>query len=746
MKCKHGVCRVGIVFTYRSVGKFFIFFLLVFGLAPGTVFSLPQFRSRLSDPALQNKIDSLLARLTLDEKITLLHANAKFISGGVARLAVPELHYTDGPTGIREELERHSWNSARLTSDSAIFFPTGTALAATWNPQRAMACGIALGEEARARNKDILLAPSINLIRTPLNGRNFEFLSEDPLLTARMSVAFIQGVQSRDVAACVKHFALNNQEQNRCVVDVALDERALRELYLPAFKASVLEGGAYTVMAAYNKYRDAWCAENKFLLNDILKGEWAFQGAVVSDWSGTHSTVEAALNGLDIEMGTERPYEDYYFAQPLLEAVRKKLVPESVINDKVRRVLRVLFACKAMEQTNRIRGEINTPQHSQTAYDLAAESVVLLQNRGRLLPLSMKKIHRLAVIGDNAVARHSCGGFGAGVKAKYEITPLAGLQQKVGKKIDVRFYQGYEKKSSLQYRPYGLVRVQDVQSDTLLRKKAAAAAAAADAAVVFVGLNHDYDTEALDREDLKLPYQQDELVRAVTAANANTVVVIIAGSPVDVNELQANAPAILWGWLNGSEGGHALADILFGDVAPSGKLPFTIPKYLTDSPPHYLKAYPGDAQVQYQEGILLGYRWFATKNIEPAFCFGHGLSYTDFDYTAMKTEKKIYHRGENVRISLTVKNNGPCAAAETVQLYVHVPASAVLRSKIALAAFRKVMLQPGETADLALEIKTDDLAYYDTQKKAWVVETGAYELLAGSSSCDVRQTTGIILQ
>ncbi|MBN2011675.1 glycoside hydrolase family 3 C-terminal domain-containing protein [candidate division KSB1 bacterium] len=700
----------------------------------------------LVSPVIEHKIDSLLHELTLEEKIALLHANAKFSSAGVARLGIPELKYTDGPYGIREEMKRHSWQPARITTDSATYFPTGTALAATWNPELAYLYGAALGSEARARRKDVLLGPAINLIRMPLNGRNFEFLSEDPYLNARLSVAYINGVQCQDVAACVKHFVLNNQERHRSEINVTLDERALRELYLPPFKAAVIEGHVYTVMTAYNKFQNAWCSENIFLLNEILKKEWGFQGFVVSDWAGTHSTYEAALAGLDVEMGTEREYDSNYFARPLLAAVETGRIDPAIIDDKARRVLRVMFACKTTDTDKRSYGARNTPGHSKTVYDVAAESIVLLKNTGGLLPLRAEHVQKIAVIGDNAVRKHASGGFGAGVKAKYEITPLAALKQKLGDIVHIEFTQGYRKQSAIHFRQ-GIQRETNDNPDIFLINKAAEVAASVDVALVFVGLNHDYDTEALDRENLILPYEQDRLVKTVAAANPKTVVIIIAGSPVDVNEINRSAPAVIWGWLNGSEAGKAITDVLFGDINPSGKMPFTLPVDLEHSPAHALDTYPGQHMcVEYKEGILVGYRWYETKKIEPAYCFGYGLSYTSFHYLNCETDKQLYHIGDTIQVKIQLQNTGDLTGAETVQLYVHKPESSVLRPAKELKAFQKIMLQPGETNAVTLWLSASDLAFWDVTTNNWKLEPGEYKLMLGSSSMDIRFSKDIIIE
>jgi len=687
------------------------------------------------------KIDSIVSVLTLEEKIAMLSGNTIFSSAGIERLGIPDLHYTDGPFGIREEVKKNSFQSLGLTTDSATFFPTGSALAATWNPELSFKYGIALGEEARARGKNILLGPAVNIARTPLCGRTFEYLSEDPLLNVKLTVNYIKGVQSCGVAACVKHYAANNQETKRGSVSVMMDERALREIYLPAFKAAVEQANVYTVMAAYNKFRGNYCSENDYLLNKILKGEWGFKGAVMSDWGGTHSTVKAALNGLDIEMGS---FRKVYFTKALLDSVLNGAVPVKIIDDKVRRILRVMLFCKKNTSLHP-NNVVTTPEHGRITYEVASQSIVLLKNPENLLPLDIHKIKKIAIIGDNAIHKHASGGFGAGVKAKYEITPLAGLEAKLGNKASIQFAQGYKPKFSPERRK-GYGRQPDNQPDTSLIQEAVEIARTSDIAIIFAGTNHDIETEAIDRADLKLPFGQDELIKAIAAVNPKTIVVLVAAAPVDLNNTVRSASAILWSWFNGSEGGNALADVLFGDVNPSGKLPFTFPASLDDSPAHALKAFPGDSTVNYTEGILVGYRWFDTKNIKPLFCFGHGLSYTNFSYSAIKTNKKKYKNDETIEISLNVKNIGAKPGLETIQLYVSTLNPNVLKPAKELKAFKKVLIAEGQETEVKMEINVNDLAYFDEKLMKWVVEPGKYKLLAGSSSQDIRASSNISIK
>ncbi|MBN2104154.1 glycoside hydrolase family 3 C-terminal domain-containing protein [bacterium] len=690
------------------------------------------------DPVLA-RADSMLQLLTLEEKIALLHGNAKFSSTGVPRMGIPELKSADGPTGVREEMDRHSWEPLNLPTDSATFFPAGPSLAATWNRKLARHYGEVLGEETRARGKDMLLGPSVNIIRTPISGRNFEFFTEDPYLNTEIAVEYIRGLQSRDVAACIKHYVANNQEFMRWRIDVLMNERTLREIYLPVYKAAVREAGVLAFMGAYNKLRGWYICENDYLLNKVLKEEWGFKGIVISDWGATHSTVRAIMNGLDIEMGTRGDYKDYYFADPLINAVNTGKVPVSVIDDHARRVLYVMMRCKTMND-DRYQGSLATPAHFQTAYNVAAEAIVLLKNDRNVLPMDPQKIKTLAVLGENAIHYHANEGFGAGVKAKYEITPLEGLQKRWGHQMDIRFAQGYcEKYDQIDTGHRWKLRVPNQSADSSLISEAVEVAKISDAVIIFGGSNRSIETEAIDRRDMELPFGQVELIKAVAAVNPNTVVVMIASAPYDLSSIEPVMSALVWGWFNGSESGTAMADVLFGKVNPSGKLPFTMPFQLTDSPAHALDTYPGeDFTVYYKEGILVGYRWFDTKEIDPLYCFGYGLSYTDFSYTSVKTDKKSYRCDDTIQVSCNIKNSGTRAGAEIVQVYMHDVETSVKRPVKELKGFEKIELNPEETGSVCIHIDVQDFAYYDDYQRAWIVEPGDFELLVGASSRDIR--------
>ncbi len=698
-----------------------------------------------AEQATEAKINSVIKQLTLQEKIAMLHASGVFSAAGNKRLGIPDLMTDDGPLGVREAV-KEGWGSANLTTDSATFFPNGSALAATWNPELAYRFGHDMGEEARARNITVMLAPAFNICRMPLCGRTYEYYSEDPFLNSRLAVQSVEGLQSQHVAACVKHFAVNNQEIERDRVSVNIDERALREIYLPAFKAAITEGNAWTIMSAYNKLRGTYCSENDYLLNTILKGEWKFKGAVISDWGGVHSTVAAANHGMDLEMGSPPPYNTYYFADKLLDSVKAGKVSEKTIDEKVHRILWVMYHTTMSD--NLPAGSINTPAHSKTAYDIAAESIVLLKNDKNLLPLNTSAIKSIAVIGDNATRTFHLGGFGAGVKARYEVTALAGLQNRLGKTIDIKYAQGY----TGDYKAFGMVNSPSHGPDSALIAQAVATAKSTDMAILFIGGNRDFESESRDRKDFGLPFGEQVLVDAVTAANPNTIVVVVGGAPYDIGQIKKNNSTIVWSWYNGSENGNALADVLTGKINPSGKMPFTFPAQLQDSPAfafdtHDLAAYPGNKlTVDYKEGILVGYRWFDTKKIEPLYCFGYGLSYTDYKYSDLVTSKKSYTANETITATLKVANTGKYAGKETVQLYVSKTGSLVDRADKELKAFKKVEIAAGQTATVTLNIPVKDLAYYDVKTSKWVVEPGKYKLLAGTSSRNIEQDGEITVQ
>jgi beta-glucosidase len=666
------------------------------------------------------RVNDLLARLTLDEKISLIHAGSKFSTPPIPRLGIPERWMSDGPMGVREDFSRDSWNVAGHTGDFSTAMPAGICLASTWDPGLAHEEGQAIGQEARARGKDIMLGPAVNIYRTPLCGRNFEYFGEDPYLAGRTAVGYIQGEQSEDVSSCVKHFALNNQEFERGSIDVEVDERALREIYLPAFRAAVQEAGVWSVMGAYNQFRGQHCCENDYLLNQVLKGEWGFKGLVMSDWGGAHDTHECALNGLDLEMGSSQDYDDYYLAQPYEDALKRGDLPMDGLDDKVRRNLRVMFATHVFD-SDRATGSLNTPAHQAVSRRVAEEGIVLLKNNG-ILPLDTSRIKTIAVIGDNAIRQQCHAGGSSQIKAFYEVTPFQGLVKRAGDDVNIIFSQGYT-----------------TNGDPALAERAVAAAKMADVVIYVGGLNKmpGGDCEGRDRKDFKLPYGQDELIQKIEAANKKTVVVLL-GTPAEMDAWAGRAAAVLQAWYPGMEGGNALAEILFGDVNPSGKLPCTIPKRLEDSPAHALRAYPGDdGVVTYSEGLLVGYRWFDTKKIEPQFPFGFGLSYTTFKYSDLKL---VPGSGTNdlVEAQFSLENTGDRPGAEVAELYVHEDRPHLTRPEKELKGFKRVYLQPGEKQTVTIPLGQTAFSYYDPAQKSWVAQKDAFKILVGSASQDIR--------
>ena len=628
---------------------------------------------------LEKRVEDALSRMTLEEKVGLLHAQSKFSSAGVPRLGIPEVWCTDGPHGIRPEVLWDEWDQAGWTNDSCTAFPALTCLAATWNPEMSALYGKSIGEEARYRDKDVLLGPGVNIYRTPLNGRNFEYMGEDPFLSARMVVPYVQGVQQNGVAACVKHFAVNNQELRRHEVDVVVDDRALHEIYLPAFKAAVQEGGAWAIMGAYNKYKGEHCCHNQYLLNDILKRDWAFDGVVISDWGGVHDTREAIFKGLDMEFGTwtdglnwgaTNAYGNYYLANPYLELLRRGEVGTGELDDKARRVLRLIF--RTAMNSRKPFGSLCSPEHNAAARRIAGEGMVLLKNDGWVLPVDLSKTKKLLVVGENAVKMMTVGGGSSSLKVKHECTPLEGIRAAVGDKAEVLYERGYVGDVTGDYN--GVVTGQDLsegRSGAQLLADAIAAARKVDAVVFIGGLNKGdhQDSEGADRLQLGLPYGQDAVIGALAEANPNLAVAIVSGNAVAMPWID-RVPAVLEVWYSGSEAGNALADVLFGAVNPSGKLPFTFPVRLEDCSAHSAGEYPGDGQVVYRDGIFVGYRWIEKERIEPLFAFGHGLSYTTFDIANVQADRTSLATTGRLRVSADVTNTGGRAGAEVVQLYI----------------------------------------------------------------------------
>ena len=698
---------------------------------------------------IEKRVEDALSRMTLEEKVAILHAQSKFSSAGVPRLGIPEVWCTDGPHGIRPEVLWDEWDQAGWTNDSCTAFPALTCLAATWNPEMSALYGKSIGEEARYREKDILLGPGVNIYRTPLNGRNFEYMGEDPYLSSRMVVPYIEEVQKNGVAACVKHFALNNQEAHRYGIDVEVDDRALNEIYLPAFKAAVQEGGAWAVMGAYNKYKGEHCCHNRYLLNDILKRDWAFDGVVVSDWGGTHDTKQAAENGLDMEFGSwtdglswgaSNAYDNYYLAAPYLDMLRKGEASTATLDDKARRVLRLIF--RTAMNTRKPFGSLNSPEHLAAARRIAGEGMVLLKNEGGVLPIDLGRAKTIAVVGENAIKMMTVGGGSSSLKVRHEYTPLEGIRAAAAGKAEVIYERGYVGDVTGDYN--GVKTGQDLsesRSEAQLIADAAAAARKADAVIFVGGLNksNHQDCEGDDRLQYGLPYAQDKVIGALAEANPNLAVVIVSGNAVAMPWID-RVPAVLEAWFSGSEAGNALADVVFGAVNPSGKLPFTFPVRLEDNGAHALGEYPGSDKVKYNESIFVGYRWHDKEQLKPLFAFGHGLSYTAFAVGNVKADRTTLAPNGSIRISADVTNTGDRAGAEVVQLYIGDEQSSLPRPVKELKGFQKVSLNPGQTRTVTFEITSGMLQYYDDAKGAWVAEPGAFTAYVGAASDDIRGT------
>ena len=718
---------------------------------------------------LEERVEDALSRMTVEEKVALTHAQSKFSSAGVPRLGIPEVWCTDGPHGIRAEVLWDEWDQAGWTSDSCTAFPALTALAASWDPALARLYGTVIGEEARYRKKDVLLGPGVNIYRTPLCGRNFEYMGEDPYLSSQMVVPYVQGVQANNVAACVKHFALNNQETSRFFYNVTLDDRTLYEIYLPAFRAAVQEGGAWAIMGSYNLYKGRWNCHNQYLLNDILKGEWGFDGVVISDWGGVHDTDQAITGGLDMEFGTwtngltmgmTNAYDNYFLAEPYLKKIRSGEVGTDELDEKARRILRLIF--RTNMNPERKTGKFTSPEHYAAARKIGAESIVLLKNEGGLLPIR-SDVKKIVVVGENAIKMMTVGGGSSSLKAQHEVSPLDGIRAAFPG-AEVVYERGYVGDAGGQYN--GVTTGQDLrESRSAAQLTAAAVAAAKDAdCVIFIGgLNKSdgQDAEGADRSGLELPYGQDAVIEALAAANPRLVVVNISGNAVAMPWVD-QVPAIVQDWYLGSEAGHSLADVLSGAVNPSGKLPFTFPVALLDGPVRTPEQFPGVAgddsrpifgdtrvpilEETYSEGIYVGYRWYEARQIAPLFPFGHGLSYTTFEYGAPKVSKSTMPAGGTVTVSVPVTNTGAVAGAEVVQFYVSDPACSVDRPVKELKGFRKVFLAPGETKTVSVELNRDALCFFDADTHAWVAEPGRFDVLAGSSSADVRGSVSFELK
>ena len=699
---------------------------------------------------IEQRIDDALSRMTLQEKIRVIHAQSKFSSAGIPRLGFPDFWTDDGPHGVRPDVLWDEWEQAGQTNDSCVAFPALTCLAATWNPDMASIYGKSLGEEARYRGKNMILGPGVNIYRTPLNGRNFEYMGEDPFLASKMVVPYIQGLQSLGIAACVKHYALNNDEEYRHQVNVIVDDRALHEIYLPAFKAAVQEGKAWGIMGAYNLYKNQHNCHNQYMLNDILKRDWKFDGVVVSDWGGAHDTEQAVLNGLDMEFGTwtdgltmgaTNAYDNYYLALPYVKMIQEGKFTTKELDEKVRRVLR-LFYRTTMDQTYK-QGLLCSDSHYEAAQHIAEEGIVLLKNDKNVLPINLNKTKRVLVVGENAVKMMTVGGGSSSLKVQREISPLDGLKARLGNQVIVDYARGYVGDTTGNYN--GVTTGQNLADNRTLEmliQEAVEKAKQADYVIFYGGLNKsDYqDCEGHDRKSYDLPYNQDRVITALVKANKNFIYVNISGNAVEMPWVK-QVPAIFQGWFIGSQAGKALASVLVGDANPSGKLPFTWAKTLQDVPAHQLNTYPGtwraDKKVideEYKEGIFVGYRWVDKAHTSPLFAFGHGLSYTSFDISNLRLSQKEMNKNGQITATVTVKNTGKRAGAEVVQLYISDKKCSLPRPLKELKGFNKVYLQPGENKDVTITFDNQALSYYDDQAKAWTSEVGDFEVLVGNAS------------
>ncbi len=714
---------------------------------------------------IEERVEDALSRMTLEEKVAMCHAQGKFSSPGVPRLGIPEIWMSDGPHGVRAEVNWNDWGYANWTNDSITAFPALTALAATWNPEMSAIYGKNVGEEARYREKDVLLGPGVNIYRTPLNGRNFEYMGEDPYLAGEMVVPYIQELQKNGVAACVKHFALNNQEKWRGNINVKLSDRALYEIYLPAFKRAVQDGKAWSIMGAYNQVWNEHCCHNQRLLNDILRGEWGFDGVVITDWGGAHDTKQAALNGLDIEMGSftngltseaEFGYNDYYLADPYLNMMKNGEVPESTVDDKARNILRLIF--RTAMDTDKPFGSIVTPEHYAAAKQIGDESIVLLKNNG-LLPLQPGKYKKILVVGENAVRKLNFGGGSSELKVKDMFTPLDAIRNLYGD--DVKYAEGY-RTGRWMYDHEDVIPAEILDS---LRNEAVALAKDADAVIYIGGLNKNgfQDCESTDRREYNLPWGQDKLIEELAAANPNLLVANISGNAYAMPWID-KVPAVLQSWYLGTMIGPSMVDVISGKTNPSGKLPFSFPKKLEDNGAHHFGeiSYPGiegatagnaaddlkgadvsagnDPQQEYLEDIFVGYRWHDTKKIPALFPFGYGLSYTTFKYDKPTASAKEMTADGTITVTVPVTNTGNVEGKEIVQLYIQDEKSSLPRPLKELKGFKKVNLAPGQTAEVSFIITPDDLKFFDDSKHEWIAEPGKFKAMIGASSTDIRST------
>lgn len=731
--------------------KKYLFFVLLCVVACGRQSDTPVYLDPSAD--IEARVEDALSRMSLDEKIAAIHAQSTFSLPGVKKLGIPELWTSDGPHGVRPEVPWNDWGNPGWNNDSCVAFPALTCLAATWNRDVAGQYGAAIGEEARFREKDVILGPGVNMYRSPLCGRNFEYMGEDPYLAGKLAVPYIHGLQSKGVGACVKHYACNNEERHRHKTDVEVSERALREIYLPAFEMAVKEGGAWSMMASYNLFRGTHCCHNGYLINDILKGEWGFDGVVMSDWAGCHDTKEAVLGGLDVEFGTrvgkkmpagESVYDTYYLAEAYKQGILAGEFSEEGLDEKVRRVLRLTF--RTAMNMDKPFGSMCTQEHLDVARKVAQEGIVLLKNEGDVLPV--RKPGKISVVGENAYKKMCIGGGSSMLKPIYEMSPLEGILERAARDgMEVVYSRGYVgDTTTTQDGISSFQKLADDRPRAELIAEAVENSRDADYVIYVGGLNKSLyqDCENRDRLEYGLPYGQDELISELAKVNPNMTVVIISGNAVAMPWID-KVPSVLLGWYGGSEAGRAIADVLFGDVNPSGKLPFTFPVKLEDNPAHYNgKTFPTRGKNHYDEGIFLGYRWHEKMDIKPLFAFGHGLSYTDFEYGDVTlSSKKI--RGGKITVKVPVTNVGQVAGSEVVQVYVRDCEASVEMPEKQLKGFDKVYLEPGQTKTVSIELGPDAFRFFDEESMDWKTEPGDFEILVGSASDNISKTVTVRL-
>jgi len=724
----------------------------------------------------EDYINELLEKLTLDEKIEMIHAGGLFRTNAVERLDIPPVVTSDGPMGVRKEFDNDKWIFVGNTDDYVSYLPCNSALSSTWNRKLAKESGKVLGREARGRGKDVILAPGVNIKRVALCGRNFEYMSEDPYLNGELAVQIIKGIQEEDVAACVKHFAVNNQETERYSVDTVVDERSLNEIYFPAFKKAIDEGESYTIMGAYNKIFGEQCCESKYLLNEVLRKRWKYDGVIISDWGGVHDPYEAVTSSLDMEMSIHDKYNEYCMADPLRKLIKDKKVDPSLVDEKVRNILRLMLRLKMIgdEKDTRKKGDYNSFENREIIYKAAKESIVMLKNEDDVLPIKLKdkngkKVNKVAVIGQNATVLHANAGGSAEIKALYEITPLMGIKTLLGGNTKVEYAKGYYIPKDMITKEVNWQELSLMSQDELdkmgedfingrikkekdsqenikkmqekLSKEAIKLAKESDVVIFVGGLDHNFDVEGKDREDMKLPYGQDELIKELLKVKPDMTVVMFAGSAVDMSDWAYDVKGLLWTYYAGMEGGRALADVLFGNVCPSAKLTETFVKKLEDYYPIKLNEFGDEKKVEYKDGVFVGYRYFNTYNVEPLFPFGYGLSYTSFDISKAQVSKD--DTNETIKIKVSVTNTGKYDGAEVIQIYTGAINPTIKRPNKELKNFEKVFLKVNETKEVEFVLDKKDFSYFSEEKMEFVTDSGEYNIYIATSVQDIKEAVKV---